>query len=123
MRAAESYDVRARRMFNGMGIYTGEKMFAYLYDEEIGLKLSPDDLSQAMSLPGAGPLIPDPNSDPMREYVKMPPAGPGSGLSDWLTTRSASCAKAGSAANASNAIAPRKTQMARERNVDAPRRG
>ena len=72
MRAAESYDVRARRMFNGMGIYTGEKMFAYLYDEEIGLKLSPDDLFQAMSLPGAGPLIPDPNADPMREYVKMP---------------------------------------------------
>jgi TfoX/Sxy family transcriptional regulator of competence genes len=26
MRAAEGYDVRARRMFGGMGIYTGEKM-------------------------------------------------------------------------------------------------
>ncbi len=72
MRAAEAYDVRARRMFGGMGIYTGEKMFAFLYDEEIGLKLSPEDLPQAMALPGAGPLIPDPNADPMREYVQMP---------------------------------------------------
>jgi DNA transformation protein and related proteins len=72
MRAAEAFDVRARRMFNGMGIYTGEKMFAYLYDEEIGLKLSPDDFPEALALPGATPLKPDPNSDPMREYVRMP---------------------------------------------------
>lgn len=72
MRAAEAFDVRARRMFAGMGIYTGEKMFAYLYDEEIGLKLSPDDLAQAMSIPGASPLRPDPNADPMPQYVKMP---------------------------------------------------
>lgn len=72
MRAAESYDVRARRMFNGMGVYTGEKMFAFLYDAEIGLKLSPEHLDEAMNLPGAGPLQPDPNAEPMREYVKMP---------------------------------------------------
>jgi DNA transformation protein and related proteins len=64
--------VRARRMFEGMGVYTGEKMFAYLYDEEIGLKLSPLDLEEAMSIPGSAPLRPDPNSEPMREYVKMP---------------------------------------------------
>jgi DNA transformation protein and related proteins len=72
MRAAESYDVRARRMFGGMGIYTGEKMFAFLYDEEIGLKLSPPDLEEAMLLPGAEPLRPDPQGEPMREYVRMP---------------------------------------------------
>jgi DNA transformation protein len=72
MRAAESYDVRARRMFGGMGVYTGEKMFAFLIGDEIGLKLSPDDFSTAMELPGAGPLQPDPESEPMREYVKMP---------------------------------------------------
>lgn len=72
MRAAEAYDVRARRMFGGMGIYTGEKMFAFLVGEDIGLKLSPDDLTQAMELPGAGPLKPDPEAEPMREYVKMP---------------------------------------------------
>lgn len=72
MQAAESYDVRARRMFNGMGIYTGEKMFAFLYESEIGLKLSPEDHAEMMQLPGAGPLQPDPNCDPMREYVKLP---------------------------------------------------
>src|SRR5437868_2880623 len=72
MRAAEAYDVRARRMFGGMGIYTGEKMFAFLVGEDIGLKLCPEDLEQAMSLPGAGPLKPDPEAEPMREYVKMP---------------------------------------------------
>lgn len=72
MRAAESYDVRARRMFGGMGVYTGEKMFAFLIGDEIGLKLCPEDLAEAMGLPGAGPLKPDPEMEPMREYVKMP---------------------------------------------------
>ncbi len=72
MRAAESYDVRARRMFGGMGVYTGEKMFAFLIGDDIGLKLCPEDLEEAMTLPGAGPLKPDPTMEPMREYVKMP---------------------------------------------------
>jgi DNA transformation protein and related proteins len=72
MRAAEGYDVRARRMFGGMGIYTGERMFAFLIDEDIGLKLAPEDLSEAMQIPGAEPLRPDPQSEPMREYVRMP---------------------------------------------------
>lgn len=72
MRAAEAYDVRARRMFGGMGIYTGEKMFAFLVGEDIGLKLAPQDLEEAMKLPGAGPMRPDKDMEPMREYVKMP---------------------------------------------------
>jgi DNA transformation protein len=72
MRAAEAFDVRARRMFGGMGIYTGEKMFAFLVGEEIGLKLAPEDAEEAMTLPGAGPMKPDKDSEPMREYVKMP---------------------------------------------------
>jgi len=72
MKAAEAHDVRARRMFGGMGIYTGEKMFAFLYESEIGLKLSPDDLETAMKLPGAGPRRPEPDAEPMREYVQMP---------------------------------------------------
>ena len=72
MKAAEAYDVRARRMFGGMGVYTGEKMFAFLYGEEIGLKLSPEDLSELMQMPGAEPLRPDPNAEPMREYARLP---------------------------------------------------
>ncbi len=72
MRAAEAYDVRARRMFNGMGVYTGEKMFAFLVGEDIGLKLGPEDLEEAMLLPGAEPLRPEPYAEPMREYVNMP---------------------------------------------------
>lgn len=72
MRAAEHLEIRARRMTTGMGVYTGEKMFAFLYGEEIGLKLSPEDLSEAMCIPGATVVQPDPNSEPMREYVQMP---------------------------------------------------
>jgi TfoX/Sxy family transcriptional regulator of competence genes len=59
-------------MFGGMGIYTGEKMFAFLMGDDIGLKLSPPDLDEAMQLPGAGELRPDPEMEPMREYVRMP---------------------------------------------------
>jgi DNA transformation protein len=72
MRAAEAHDVRARRMFGGMGVYSGEKMFAFLMEDEIGLKLSPDDYAEAMALEGAGPIHPEPNAEPMREYCKMP---------------------------------------------------
>ncbi len=72
MKAAEEYDVRARRMFNGMGVYTGEKMFAFLIGEDIGLKLSPTDLQAALNLPGAELLRTDPTAEPMKEYVRMP---------------------------------------------------
>lgn len=74
MKAADAYDVRARRMFGGMGIYTGERMFAFLIGDEIGLKLSSEDFDAAMQLPGAGPMRPDKDAEPMREYVKMPRA-------------------------------------------------
>lgn len=72
MKAAEAHDVRARRMFGGMGVYTGEKMFAFLIGEDIGFKLSPEDAEEALRLPGAGPIRPEPTAEPMREYVKMP---------------------------------------------------
>lgn len=72
MRAAEAHDVKARRMFGGMGVYTGEKMFAFLVGEEVGFKLAPDDMASAMEIPGAGPLRPAKDAEPMREYVKMP---------------------------------------------------
>ncbi|ARU43454.1 hypothetical protein CCB81_04500 [Armatimonadetes bacterium Uphvl-Ar2] len=71
MKAAEGMDVRARRMFEGMAIYSGEKMFAYLVGEDIGLKLSPEDRSAAMEL-GADELRANPDAEPMREYVRMP---------------------------------------------------
>jgi len=74
MKAAEGFDVRARRMFNGMGVYTGERMFAFLVGEDIGLKLCPDDLECALNLPGAELLRTDPEAEPMKEYVRMPKA-------------------------------------------------
>ena len=40
--------------------------------EDIGLKLSPDHLCEALKLPGAGPMRPDKDAEPMREYVRMP---------------------------------------------------
>ncbi len=72
MKAAEGMDVRARRMFDGMAIYSGEKMFAYLVGEDIGLKLSPTDLDEALELDGAELLRANPEAEPMREYVRMP---------------------------------------------------
>jgi TfoX/Sxy family transcriptional regulator of competence genes len=72
MRAADGLDVRARRMFEGMAIYSGEKMFAYLAGEEVGLKLAPQDMEEALKMEGASPLVPSPNAAPMKEYVQMP---------------------------------------------------
>jgi len=59
-------------MFNGMGVYTGERMFAFLVGEDIGLKLSPNDLEEALTLPGAELLRTEPDAEPMKEYVRMP---------------------------------------------------
>ena len=74
MQAGEAYDVRARRMFGGMGVYTGERMFALLVDDKIGLKLCPEDYEEALKLKGACPLRPDKDAEPMREYVQFPRA-------------------------------------------------
>lgn len=74
MKAAESLDVRARRMFGGMGIYTGEKMFAFLINNEIGFKLCPEDCEEALKLPGSAPMKPAKDAEPLREYVRMPRA-------------------------------------------------
>ena len=60
-------------MFNGMGVYTGEKMFAFLVGEDIGLKLCPEARRRSHAIaPGAGPMRPDKDAEPMREYVRMP---------------------------------------------------
>jgi len=72
MKAAEPFDVRARRMFNGMGVYTGEKMFAFLVGEDIGLKLSPEHREEALNLPGAELLRTEAAAAPMPDYVRMP---------------------------------------------------
>ena len=72
MKASEPFDVRARRMFNGMGVDTGEKMFAVLFEKEVGLKLAPTDYEEALSLPGAELMRTEPDAPPMKEYVRMP---------------------------------------------------
>lgn len=72
MKAAEGFDVRARRMFDGMAVFAGEKMFAYLVDDEIGLKLPPQAYEEAMGMDGACALQVSPESDPMPQYVRMP---------------------------------------------------
>jgi TfoX/Sxy family transcriptional regulator of competence genes len=72
MKAAEGMDVRARRMFDGMAIYSGEKMFALLIGADIGLKLSPDDCREALGLEGAELFRANPNGEPMKDYVRLP---------------------------------------------------
>jgi DNA transformation protein and related proteins len=72
MQAADAYEVRARRMFGGMGVYTGEKMFAFLMDNDVAFKLAPPDYEEAMTIPGATEMCPEAGADPLKEYVKMP---------------------------------------------------
>ncbi len=59
-------------MFEGMAIYSGEKMFAFLVEDEIGLKLSPNEYDKAITLDGAEPFRASETAEPMREYVKLP---------------------------------------------------
>lgn len=72
MKASECYDVRARKIFGGMGVYTGEKMFAILMDDVVSFKLSPEDRQAVLSMEGACLFRPAPDKDPMPEYVVMP---------------------------------------------------
>ena len=72
MEAAADFNVRARRMSDGMGVYTDETMFAFLTGDDIGVKLSPDDLREALELPGAELFRRSPEAEPMKEYIKLP---------------------------------------------------
>ncbi len=72
MQAGDAYEVRARRMFGGMGIYTGERMFAFLIDNDVALKLCPEHYQEVIDIPGAGEMRPEAGADPLREYVKLP---------------------------------------------------
>ncbi len=72
MQAGDAYEVRARRMFGGMGVYTGERMFAFLVDNDVALKLCPEDYQEAFSIPGASEMCPEAGADPLKEYVKLP---------------------------------------------------
>jgi DNA transformation protein and related proteins len=74
MQAADAYEVRARRMFGGMGVYTGERMFAFLMDNDVALKLAPGDFEEAMALKGATEMRPEAGAEPLKEYVKLPRA-------------------------------------------------
>jgi DNA transformation protein len=74
MKASEIYDARARKIFGGMGIYTGEKMFAILEDDLVSFKLSPSDREEALALDGARVFRPaEEGHSEMPEYIVMPP--------------------------------------------------
>jgi DNA transformation protein and related proteins len=72
MQAGDAYEVRARRMFGGMGVYTGERMFAFLVDNDVALKLCQEHYEEAIAFPGASEMRPEAGADPLREYVKLP---------------------------------------------------
>jgi DNA transformation protein len=73
MKASEIYDARARKIFGGMGIYTGEKMFAILEDDLVSFKLSPADREVALALDGARVFMPaEEGHSEMPEYIVMP---------------------------------------------------
>lgn len=72
MKAADGLDTRARKLWGGMGVYTGEKMFAILVDDLVGLKLSPEDRQQALNLGGNPTFKPGPDAPEMSDYVQIP---------------------------------------------------
>jgi DNA transformation protein len=72
MKASEGLDARARKLYGGMGVYTGEKMFAILLDDVVSLKLSPEHREEALQLNGATVFRPAPDMDEMPEYIVMP---------------------------------------------------
>lgn len=72
MKASEGLDARARKMLGGMGIYTGEKVFAVLLDDAVALKLSPQDREKALQVEGAKIFRPAPGAPEMSEYVELP---------------------------------------------------
>jgi TfoX/Sxy family transcriptional regulator of competence genes len=55
-----------------MGVYTGERMFAFLMDNDVALKLAGEDYDAAMALKGATEMRPEAGAEPLKEYVKMP---------------------------------------------------
>lgn len=74
MKASEIYDARARKIFGGMGIYTGEKMFAILEEDLVSFKHSPEDREKALTLDGAYVFKPaEEGHSEMPEYIVMPP--------------------------------------------------
>lgn len=87
MKASEIYDARARKIFGGMGIYTGEKMFAILEEDLVSFKLSPEDREHALALDGAHVFKPSEEGHPeMPEYIVMPQnvLDDASKFQDWL---------------------------------------
>lgn len=74
MKASEGLDARARKMFGGMGVYTGEKMFAILLDDIVSFKLSPEDRNEALQLAGARTFRTVPDNIEKPEYIVMPQA-------------------------------------------------
>jgi hypothetical protein len=89
--AKESYDsiaaeitdgqeVVASKMFGMPTLKVRGKAFAGLFGDSMSFKLRPDDLEQAMKLPGAGPFDPSGMGRAMGGWVLVKPAGQDS----WL---------------------------------------
>ncbi len=72
MQATEGMDIRARRKLDSMCIYIGDKMFAYLAGDDIGLKLPQNDILEIIEKYNAEHYTANPGSSPLKEYVKLP---------------------------------------------------
>ena len=72
MKASEDLDCRARRLFGGMGVYTGEKMFAILLDDDVSFRLSPADRKKALAMEGTRLFKRQTDGREMTEFVVMP---------------------------------------------------
>lgn len=74
-------EVSVKAMFANLGAFVHGQMFAATFGEVIGVRLAPEDLATANTLPEAGPF--GPSDRPMKGYVAFPADGDAEGLREW----------------------------------------
>ena len=74
--------VEVRPMFGSVGAFVNGHMFAGLFGDNVGVKLSPDSLAELATLPGSGPFGPE--QRPMGGYLSLPAALPDEEKTAWV---------------------------------------
>ncbi len=68
----EAPEVELKPMFGNLGAFVHGNMFAGLFGEAVGVRLSDPDREELTAIGGAGPF--GPSERPMGGYVSLPPA-------------------------------------------------
>jgi TfoX/Sxy family transcriptional regulator of competence genes len=66
----EAPGVEVKPMFGSLGAFANGNMFAGLFGESLGVKLSPEDTAELAAIPGSGPF--GPAERPMGGWTALP---------------------------------------------------